>query len=247
MNNELIYNYLKFNNNNIDNKNYINDNNISIYFKDLLKDLLNEKPENAVDYITNYFKKIQNGNNINNKKFDYIINTLINRMNFIWYFSDKYNFLLQLPTLNSDDLYHSIQLVCYDFDESIIKLSKNIYESCLSIDKLSTLYNTLSILILYYPFLGDLITDCKIYIDEVKKNELDDNLSILLSSTIFTNIIKTVIQRLSNIDKPPFDVISLIPNDKCSLKTFLVKFVCNETNQSIIKRIREGNYGSKLQ
>lgn len=226
---------------------YLINSTIILYLKDVSKNLIVEKPSQPLQYISEYFRNILNGSNIINKNFSYIISSLLNRMNFIWFISKSYSHIIELKDISPNDLYLIAKEICNDFEESIITILCNLLD-CKAGEFIETtkLYNTFCVLILFYPFISNLISFSKIYIDKERKDQRENGLNVKLKSSIINSIINGVIEKTIKTDQPPLDLNSLIKVNEINLKDLINCIIENEEINVIIDKISHGMFGSRL-
>lgn len=253
MNEEKISRYLKCADltndvNSMSKNEYLMNSTILIYLKDVSKNLMIEKPSQPLQYMSEYFRSILNGTNIINKEFSYIISSLLNRMNFIWFLSKQYNHIMQLNNVTANDLLFISKEVCNDFEESIITILCNLLD-CKSDELIETnkLYRSFSTVVLYYPFISNLISYSKVYIDKERKDQRENGLNVKLKSTIVNSIINAVVGKTIKVDQPPIDINSQIKTNEINLKELINCLIENEEIGVIIDKISHGMFGSRLE
>ena len=91
---------------------YLQTNQLSVYFEDVISNLLNAHPEDPVEFIAEYFAKCKTGANTLHRNFDYVSATFNNRVRFVSQFKST---MKAKQLFSCFELQQLLQLVCPNF------------------------------------------------------------------------------------------------------------------------------------
>ena len=98
---------------------YLSQNELSVYFEDVVSMLLSKQPSDPIQFISDYFQSIKNGSNTIKRQYSYIKSTTVNRRGFIRIFQETIIGDIN-KVLSVFDIHALVELLCSDFPLDVI-------------------------------------------------------------------------------------------------------------------------------